>query len=45
MGGGKGSRSQPGGHTPESYGIRERQEMRELAKINEVEVSTHASPI
>ncbi len=44
MGAAKGSRSQPGGHTPESYGIRERQEMRELAKINEIEVSTHASP-
>jgi sugar phosphate isomerase/epimerase len=44
MGTGKGSRAQPGGHTPESYGNRERQEMRELAKINEVDVSTHASP-
>jgi sugar phosphate isomerase/epimerase len=44
MGGGKGSRSQAGKHTPESYGTREREEMRELAKINEMEVSTHASP-
>lgn len=44
MGGGKGSRSSPGGHTPESYGVRERMEMRELAKVNEMEVSTHASP-
>ena len=44
MGAAKGSRSQPGGHTPESYGTRERQEMRELAKVNDIEISTHASP-
>ncbi len=44
MGGGKGSRSSPGGHTPESYGSREREEMRELAKVNQMEITTHASP-
>src|SRR3989344_1318389 len=44
MGRGKGFRSQPTGSTPESYGKDERQEMRELAKINEVTVTTHASP-
>ena len=44
MGAGKGFRSQPGGHTPESYSSREREEMRELARINEVQLSTHASP-
>src|SRR3989344_6203489 len=44
FGQGKGFRSQPTGHTPESYGAAEREEMRQLAKINEVELSTHASP-
>lgn len=41
---GKGFRSQATGHTPESYGKTEREEIRQLAKINEVELSTHASP-
>ncbi len=40
----KGFRSQPTGHTPETYGKTEREEMRQLAKINEVTVTTHASP-
>lgn len=44
FGRGKGSRSNPTGHTPESYGKDEREEMRQLAKINEVELSTHAAP-
>jgi len=44
FGQGKGFRSQPTGHTPESYGKTEREEMRQLAKINEVELTTHASP-
>ncbi len=44
MGQGKGFRSQPTGHTPESYGAEEREEMRQLAKINEVQITTHASP-
>jgi hypothetical protein len=44
MGRGKGSRSQPTGVTPESYGRQEREDMRQLAKINEVKLTTHASP-
>lgn len=44
MGVGKGFRSQPTGSTPESYGASEREEIRQLAKINEIELSTHASP-
>lgn len=42
MGKGKGSRGQ-GSSTPESYGKEEREAMRELATINEVELTTHAS--
>ena len=44
FGTGKGLRSQPTGSTPESFGSTERQDMRELARINEVELSTHAAP-
>ncbi len=44
MGQGKGFRSQPTGGTPESYGRSEREELRDLARINEVQLSTHASP-
>lgn len=44
FGTGKGSRSSPTGHTPESYSKDEREQMREMAKINEVELSTHAAP-
>ncbi len=40
----KGSRSSPTGHTPESYSKDEREQMREMAKINEIELSTHAAP-
>ncbi len=40
MGAGKGSKE---GLTPESYGKEERQAMRDLARINDVKVSTHAS--
>lgn len=43
MGKGKGSRYQPTGHTPESYGKGEREEIKQLAKINEVTLSTHAT--
>ncbi len=43
MGQGKGSRSQPTGVTPETFGKTEREEMREMARVNEVKISTHAS--
>ncbi len=43
MGTGKGSMGQ-GAPTPESYGKEERQAIRELAQINKIELSTHASP-
>ncbi len=43
MGRGKGSMGQ-GSTTPEMYGLEERRDMRELAKINEVILSTHATP-
>lgn len=43
MGTGKGSRSQPTGVTPEVYGKTEREEIREMARVNEVELSTHAA--
>jgi hypothetical protein len=42
MGKGKGVKSQ-GQSTPESYGIEERQAMRDLAKINDIKLSTHAT--
>lgn len=41
---GKGSRTQ-GNITPETYGKEEREAIRELAKVNEVSLSTHASPM
>ncbi|MFP4400864.1 MAG: TIM barrel protein [Candidatus Woesearchaeota archaeon] len=41
MGQGKGNKQS---FTPETFGNVERQEMRDLARINEVETSTHASP-
>jgi hypothetical protein len=41
MGAGKGNKQS---FTPESFGTIERQEMRDLAKLNEIETSTHASP-
>jgi len=41
MGAGKGNKQQ---FTPESFGKLERQDMRELAEVNKVETSTHASP-
>jgi sugar phosphate isomerase/epimerase len=41
MGKGKGNREQ---FTPESFGSRERQDMRDLAEINEITTTTHASP-
>ena len=44
MGQGKGFRSQPTGWTPESVSMPEREAIRQLAKINEVELSTHATP-
>ena len=44
MGRGKGYRSQPTGATPESFGAKEREDIRQLARINEVELSTHAAP-
>jgi len=43
MGMKKGSRSQPTGVTPETFGKDEREAMRQMAKVNEVELSTHAS--
>lgn len=42
MGKGKGSLSQ-GGTTPEMHGKTEREEVRELAKINEIGLTTHSS--
>ena len=44
MGQGKGFRSQPTGWTPESVSKPEREAIRQLAKINEIELSTHATP-
>src|SRR3989344_4429044 len=44
FGTGKGFRSQPTGSNPESFGTQEREDMRHLARINEVELSTHAAP-
>ena len=44
MGVGKGSRSSPTGWTPESVSRSEREDIRLLAKVNQVELSTHASP-
>ncbi len=41
MGVGKGNKQQ---FTPETFGKRERQDMRELAEFNKIETSTHASP-
>jgi len=43
IGRGKGSMGQ-GSPTPEMYGNEEREALRQLARINEVETSTHASP-
>jgi len=43
FGQGKGSRSQATSVTPEVYGKTEREDMRQLAKINEVQLSTHAA--
>ncbi len=43
IGMGKGSRSSPTGHTPESYGHDEREAMRQMAKVNDVKITTHAS--
>lgn len=40
FGHGKGNKEQP---TPETFGRRERQDMRELAEFNKVETTTHAS--
>lgn len=44
MGAGKGSRSSPTGWTPESVSKPEREAIKQLAKINEVQLSTHATP-
>ena len=44
MGQKKGFRGQPTGWTPESVSVQEREAIRQLAKINEVELSTHATP-
>jgi len=44
MGQGKGFRSQPTGWTPESVSAPEREAIKQLAKINEVTLSTHATP-
>ena len=44
MGVGKGSRHSPTGWTPESVSRSEREDIRLLAKVNQVELSTHASP-
>lgn len=43
MGVGKGSRSTPTGVTPELYGKTEREDMRNVAKINDVTITTHAT--
>ncbi len=42
MGQGKGSASQ-GQYTPESYGFEERRDIRELARLNKIELSSHAA--
>ncbi len=42
MGQGKGSASQ-GQYTPESYGFEERRDIRELARVNKIELSSHAA--
>lgn len=44
FGRGKGSRGQPGGATPESYGKNEREAMREMARLNDVGLTVHAAP-
>ena len=44
FGTGKGQRSNPTGMTPESFTKSEREDIRQLAKINEIELSTHAAP-
>ena len=44
MGAGKGSRTSPAGWTPESVSVPEREAIRQLAKINEITLSTHATP-
>src|SRR3989344_3875116 len=44
MGVGKGSRASPTGYNPETFSKEEREDIRALARINEVEVSTHATP-
>ena len=44
MGTGKGSRYSPTGFTPESFSKMEREDIRNLAKVNDVQVSVHASP-
>lgn len=44
MGQKKGFRGQPTGWTPESVSVPEREAIRQLAKINEIELSTHATP-
>lgn len=41
-GAGKGSEQQP---TPGTYGTEERRAMRDLAKVNNIELTTHSSPI
>ncbi len=43
MGRGKGSMGQ-GSTTPEMYGLEERRDMKELAKINKIILTTHATP-
>ena len=44
MGKGKGS-MQGGNTTPEMFGKDERMDMRELAKINKIQLTTHATPL
>ncbi|MBI2499147.1 hypothetical protein HYV88_02800 [Candidatus Woesearchaeota archaeon] len=44
MGVGKGSRHSPTGWTPESVSKSEREDIRLLAKVNQIELSTHAAP-
>jgi len=44
MGVGRGNRYSPTGFTPGSFSKLEREDIRNLAKVNEVEVSVHASP-
>jgi len=43
MGVAKGSRSTPTGVTPELYGKTEREDMRLMAKVNDIKVTTHAT--